>query len=407
LHGIAEQLELHFNQGHPVVLGQHCHIDDLVKSGNHQWTQTLAIEIHYEIENLNINCDLLLLFTEDSVAKINQQVDNLLDSGSDIRSSTESLEFTEMHWLMDVLHNIDFGLVILDREYKIQLWNGFMENHSGLRPDEVHDKALFDSFPDIPEPWFRQKAEPVFELKTRTFTIWEQRPYVFKFKNYRPITGRAPHMFQNSSIIPLESIDGSVKHICLIIYDVTDVAMNREDLSAANKNLNHLSKTDGLTELLSNSFWQEEFSREYKRGMRSKHASTLVLFEIDNFDSINSKYSHQVGDDVLRAVASLLKQTVRETDISGRLSDKQFAILLVDTNAKSAINLAERLRKKIMEIIINSEQSEIKFTISSGVAEIHADFSDELKWSSAAEKALRHAQKSGMNKTTVYQTKPS
>jgi len=79
LQGIGEQLEISFNQGHPVVLGQHCHVDDLVKSGNHQWSQTLGIEIHYEIENMNINCDLLLLFTEDSVAKINQQVDYLLD----------------------------------------------------------------------------------------------------------------------------------------------------------------------------------------------------------------------------------------------------------------------------------------------------------------------------------------
>ncbi|MFQ3171275.1 MAG: chemotaxis protein CheY-P-specific phosphatase CheC [Oleispira sp.] len=79
IHGLGEQLETSFNQGHPVVLGQHCHVDDLVKSGNHQWSQTLAIEIHYEIENMNINCDLLLLFTEDSVAKINQQVDYLLD----------------------------------------------------------------------------------------------------------------------------------------------------------------------------------------------------------------------------------------------------------------------------------------------------------------------------------------
>jgi chemotaxis protein CheC len=79
IHGIGEQLELSFNQGHPVVLGQHCHVDDLVKSGNHQWSQTLAIEIHYEIENVNINCDLLLLFTEDSVSKINQQIDYLLE----------------------------------------------------------------------------------------------------------------------------------------------------------------------------------------------------------------------------------------------------------------------------------------------------------------------------------------
>ena len=145
-----------------------------------------------------------------------------------------STEFAEMHWLMDVLQSIDVGLVILDRDYKIQLWNGFMENHSGLRPDQVHDKPLFESFNDIPETWFRQKAEPVFELKTRTFTIWEQRPYLFKFKNYRPITGRASTMYQNSSIIPLESIDGSVKHICLIIYDVTDIAVNRVELKSVN-----------------------------------------------------------------------------------------------------------------------------------------------------------------------------
>lgn len=79
IQGIGEQLDITFNQGHPVVLGQHCQVDDLIKSGNHQWSQTLAIEINYEIENMNINCDLLLLFTEDSVAKINQQVDYLLD----------------------------------------------------------------------------------------------------------------------------------------------------------------------------------------------------------------------------------------------------------------------------------------------------------------------------------------
>ncbi len=79
IHSIGDQLEISFNQGHPVILGQHCHVDDLIKPSNHQWTQTLAIEIHYEIENVNISCDLLLLFTEDSVSKINQQVDYLLD----------------------------------------------------------------------------------------------------------------------------------------------------------------------------------------------------------------------------------------------------------------------------------------------------------------------------------------
>lgn len=79
IHGIGDQLGIHFNQGHPVVLGQHCKVDDLLKSGNHHWSKTLAIEIHYTIEHVNIDCDLLLLFTEDSVARLNKKIDYLLD----------------------------------------------------------------------------------------------------------------------------------------------------------------------------------------------------------------------------------------------------------------------------------------------------------------------------------------
>lgn len=79
IQGIGEQLEVHFNQGHPVILGQHCKVEDLVKAGNHQWSKTLAIEIHYTIEHVNIDCDLLLLFTEDSVARLNNKINYLLD----------------------------------------------------------------------------------------------------------------------------------------------------------------------------------------------------------------------------------------------------------------------------------------------------------------------------------------
>lgn len=232
--------------------------------------------------------------------------------------SSTSFEFAEMHWLMDVLQSIDVGLVILDRDYKIQLWNSFMENHSGLHPNDVHGQVIFDTFSDIPPAWFKQKAEPVFELKTRSFTIWEQRPYLFKFKNYRPITGRASTMYQNSSMIPLASVDGSVNHICLIIYDVTDIAVNREDLEKANDHLAYISQTDALTELFNRGFWEEEFIREHKRCQRSHNPSCLVIFDIDHFKKVNDNYGHQAGDEVIRTVASVMRQTARETDIAGR-----------------------------------------------------------------------------------------
>ena len=79
IRGIGEQLEIDFNQSHPVILGQHCHTADILRSGNSTWSNTLAIEIHYQLENVNVECDLLLLFTEESVNILNKKIDYLLD----------------------------------------------------------------------------------------------------------------------------------------------------------------------------------------------------------------------------------------------------------------------------------------------------------------------------------------
>jgi diguanylate cyclase len=144
--------------------------------------------------------------------------------------SEPQIEMTEFHWLMDILQTIDVGLVVLDRNYSIKLWNGFMENHSGLRPDQAKGKELFSLFKEIDKDWFKKKAESVFLLNIRAFTISEQRPYLFKFTNNHPITGRAEFMYQNATIIPLSNPDGTTDHICLIVYDVTNSAMSKKDL---------------------------------------------------------------------------------------------------------------------------------------------------------------------------------
>ena len=77
--GIAQQLDISFSQGHPVVLGQHVKVGDLIKTNETRWKQTLAIEITYEIENYDITCDLLLLFTEDSIDNLNRRLSYLMD----------------------------------------------------------------------------------------------------------------------------------------------------------------------------------------------------------------------------------------------------------------------------------------------------------------------------------------
>jgi len=79
LNGLADQLDIHFSQGQPNVLGQHCHVDDLIKAREAHWQKTLAIEVNYAIENYNIKCDLLLLFTEDSIDTLTNKIGYLLN----------------------------------------------------------------------------------------------------------------------------------------------------------------------------------------------------------------------------------------------------------------------------------------------------------------------------------------
>ena len=74
LRGIAEPMNLTFSQGHPLVLGQHCRLDELIKRNITKWKRMLAIEVNYRIENYNINCDLLLLFSEEDMPKINDRI---------------------------------------------------------------------------------------------------------------------------------------------------------------------------------------------------------------------------------------------------------------------------------------------------------------------------------------------
>ncbi|MDO6620255.1 MULTISPECIES: response regulator [unclassified Shewanella] len=74
LNGISEQLDMKFSQGHPVVLGRHCTVNELIHDNSEKWQRTLAMEINYQIEDHNIQCDLLLLFTEDSIPTLNAKL---------------------------------------------------------------------------------------------------------------------------------------------------------------------------------------------------------------------------------------------------------------------------------------------------------------------------------------------
>lgn len=316
---------------------------------------------------------------------------------------TETSNFLEdFHWLMDVLQDIDVGLVILSREFRVELWNGFMQNHSARMPDEVLGMRIFDLFPELPENWFRRKAEAVFVLENAAFTTWEQRPYLFRFKSYRPITSMAEFMYQNSTIIPLTDTRGNVDHICLIIYDVTEVAVSRLQLQKTNAQLHQLSRTDGLTGLLNRKAWETEAIKEFQRYQRHHRHASLVMLDIDHFKKVNDNYGHPTGDEVIRRTAKLILETSREIDIAGRYGGEEFALVLVDTDAIGAEAVAERLRQKISQQLVQHDGKQLQYTISLGIAQLSDRMATTDDWIDGADKALYLAKHKGRNQTIVF-----
>ncbi|MDX3774264.1 diguanylate cyclase [Chromatiaceae bacterium AAb-1] len=316
--------------------------------------------------------------------------------------SDAPVEVSEIHWLMDMFQTVDVGLVVLNCDYRIQVWNGFMENHSGLTPRQVRDRYLFDLFSEIDEDWLRRKCDPVILLKNRAFTIWEQRPYIFRFRNYRPITGSAEYMYQNCTIFPLADVRGEVTHLCFIIYDVTDVAVSRLELESLNGRLRQLSKTDFLTQLHNRGHWEENLEQEFRRVQRYGHRSTLLMCDIDYFKRVNDTYGHAAGDLVIQKVADIIRNSLRNTDVAGRYGGEEYAILLVDTSAEQAAVFAERLRKIVEVQTISYHGQEFKITLSLGLAECLPQMAGHREWIEAADKALYQSKVAGRNQLTCY-----
>lgn len=142
------------------------------------------------------------------------------------------MDIREFHWLANIIQALDVGLVVIDLDTQIQIWNGFMESHSGKLSCDVKDRSLYDVYPELDQAWLDRKLNIVKTLNTRAFISWEQKPYLFQFSNYRPITGSADFMYQNITIMPLPDFAGEVQHFGLIIYDVTDEALGRQSLNS-------------------------------------------------------------------------------------------------------------------------------------------------------------------------------
>jgi two-component system, NtrC family, sensor kinase len=132
-----------------------------------------------------------------------------------------------------VVDHLQIGIFVLDRSSNVVLWNAFMAAHSGRSAQEVVGKNLFTLFPELPHAWLEKKLHAVISLGYMAFTSWEQRPYLFRFRDSRPVSGGLESMRQSCTFLPIKDERGDVQHVCVTLADYTDVALYQDKLRAA------------------------------------------------------------------------------------------------------------------------------------------------------------------------------
>ncbi len=153
-----------------------------------------------------------------------------------------------------------------------------------------------------------------------------------------------------------------LEHLAAVTAMCVDSAANRERL-----------KRDGLTDALTGVANRRLFERRLREELslreRRKNSLSLLLVDLDHFKELNDRHGHQAGDRALQQVALTLTQGLRVSDVLARYGGEEFALLLPDTKPGKALEIAERLRAHVAELIIDDPAgSALKVSVSIGVA---------------------------------------
>lgn len=134
------------------------------------------------------------------------------------------------------------------------------------------------------------------------------------------------------------------------------------------EHLSTLAEYDSLTQVMNRRMFDYHMSKEFSASRRYGYPLSLLLLDIDQFKMINDHYGHPVGDEVLKQVAGVLKDEIRQSDILTRYGGDEFALILPHTSLKEAMKLTQRLRLRFQQENFSNGMA-IKVTVSAGLAD--------------------------------------
>jgi len=161
---------------------------------------------------------------------------------------------------------------------------------------------------------------------------------------------------------------------------------------------------DGLTGLWNRSYFENRLAAEVSSGVRHGRTLSIVMLDVDRFKTVNDRYGHGTGDEVLREVGRVFQQTARTEDVACRYGGEEFVLILPDTQAKNAATLAERIRVLIEKLEVRHRSGPLTVTASFGVADtIQSENASPVE---LADAALYTAKQSGRNRVEIAPAPP-
>ena len=165
--------------------------------------------------------------------------------------------------------------------------------------------------------------------------------------------------------------------------------------------LKKLSREDALTGLLNRRMILERATAEWVRWRRYVSAFSIMIIDADNFKSINDRYGHLVGDQVLRSIANTIKRSIRSVDMVGRLGGEEFVVVMPETSAEGALAASQNIMSHIRQARLRTDDFVIQMTVSIGIATVSLDDKNFDAVLQRADVALYAAKRQGKDRAVV------
>ncbi len=191
-----------------------------------------------------------------------------------------------------------------------------------------------------------------------------------------------------------------------VVRDREQIRHQLADLAVLNRMLEQAALTDPLTSLPNRRYALDRLDQEWSASVRNNNSLTCMHIDLDHFKRVNDTYGHDAGDRVLREISSVLRKTLRATDVLCRVGGEEFLVICRETSAEQALVCAERLRQRVEAHRIETLDTEVAITISMGIAPRDATTPDPEALVKHADLATYASKTAGRNRITVSNPEP-